>query len=65
MWGLIEAWLGQSDSRAIVMTSGPKGLRLTVLDPSQGEIIEDIGLTEDPSRAALRAVEKLRDGVVR
>jgi len=41
------------------MTSGPKGLRMTVVDPSQGEVIEDIGLVEDPSRVALRAIEKL------
>ena len=27
------------------------------------EVIEDIGLTEDPSRAAMRAITKLRDGV--
>jgi len=62
-WGIVEAWLTQSDLRAIVMTGGPKGLRMTVVDPLQGEVIEDVGIVEDPSRVALRAIERLSQGV--
>lgn len=60
-WGITEAWLAQSDMRAVVLSGGPKGLRMTVIDPLLGEVIEDIGLTEDPSRAATRGIQKLQD----
>lgn len=62
LWGIVEAWLARSEMRAVVLSAGPKGLRVTVIDVA-GEVIEDIGLTEDPSRAALRGVERLRDNV--
>lgn len=62
LWGIVEAWLAQSAARAVVLVDGPKGLRVTVIDPLQGEAIEDIGLSEDPSRAAMRAIERLRLG---
>jgi len=63
LWGIVEAWLAQSAMRAVVLVDGPKGLRVAVIDPLLGEVIEDIGLTEDPSRAAMRTITKLRDGV--
>jgi len=63
LWGIVEAWLAQSSVRALVLVSGPKGLRVTVIDPMQGEAIEDISFTEDPSRAVLRAIERLRDNM--
>lgn len=60
LWGIVEAWLGKGVSgRAVVMTTGPHGLRLTVIDPNKGEVIEDVQTSEDPSRAALRALERL------
>jgi len=62
LWGIVEAWLAQNVSRAIVMVDGPRGLRVTVIDPFQGEAIEDIGLAEDPSRGVMRAIERLRLG---
>jgi hypothetical protein len=62
-WGIVEAWLAQGDQRGVVFTGGPKGLRLTVIDSFQGEeVVEDISLAEDPSRAVLRAVERLQSG---
>lgn len=57
-WGLVEAWLAQESDRAVVLTAGPHGLRLTVI-ASWGEAIEDPGTHEDPSRAALRAIDRL------
>lgn len=57
-WGLVEAWLAQEPDRAVVLTSGPHGLRLTVV-ASWGEAIEDTSTHEDPSRAALRAIDRL------
>lgn len=63
LWGIVEAWLAQSPQRGIILTSGAKGLRMTVIDPDQGEVFEDVGLIEDPSRVALRAIERLRAGM--
>lgn len=59
LWGIAEAWLAQSAERAVVIVDGPRGLRVTVVDPTKGEAIEDISVTEDPSRAVLRAIERL------
>lgn len=62
LWGIVEAWLAESPQRAVMLDVGPRGLRMTVIDPDLGEVIENISLAEDPSRAALRGVQKLRDG---
>lgn len=60
-WGVLEAWLTQGFSRAIVIAVGPRGLCVTVIDPDRGERIEDVGLDEDLSKAAMRAWKKLHE----
>ncbi len=57
-WGIIEAWL-TTEGRSLVMIVGPKGLRVSVMDPNVGERIEDVGRNEDPARAALRAIGRM------
>lgn len=55
-WGLVEAWLAADPGRMVVMSSSPKGLRITLIDPLKGEQIEDVETSEDPSAAAVRCL---------
>lgn len=57
-WGLVEAWLAQEEGRAVVVTSGARGLRLTIIAP-WGETVLDADTVEEPSRVALRGIEIL------
>lgn len=57
-WGLVEAWLAQEEGRAVVVTTGARGLRLTVIAP-WGEAVLDADAVEEPSRVVLRAIEIL------
>jgi len=55
-WGLIQAWLSGDPARLVLISCGAKGLQVTLVDPSQGEQIENVEIDEDPSSAALRGI---------
>jgi hypothetical protein len=55
-WGVVEAWLAGERGRMVIVSIGIHGLLVTVIDPSQGEQLEDVGRMEEPSAAALRAI---------
>lgn len=60
-WAMVEVWLGQAPGRSLLMTVGARGLRVVVVDEARGERIEDVLPSEDPSAAALRAIERLHE----
>lgn len=57
-WGVIEAWLAGGYGRMIVLASGPKGLQVTLVDPSKGEQIEHVAINEEPPAAIMRALTR-------
>lgn len=60
-WGLVEVWLADDPlrSRSILITSAPQGLKISAIDPENGERIEIVAHDEDPSKAALRAIDRM------
>lgn len=58
LWGVVEAWLAQHPLRAVIISSGAKGLFLVATDPTNGKITENVKLHEEPSRAAVRAIQR-------
>jgi len=54
-WGIVEAWLATSPGRLVLIGLGPRGLQVTMIDPTMGERISVVR-DEDPSDAALRAI---------
>jgi len=57
-WGIVNAWLGKSMSRTIELRVGINGLRVVAID-GLDHSAEDVKVDEDPSVAALRALERL------
>lgn len=58
-WGIVQAWLCGT-GRGIVMDTDGKGrLRLTAVDPVNGQRQELVPDEEDPSKAALRAIGRM------
>ena len=45
--------------RSVLLTIGPHGLRVVVVDEQRGERLEDVRDGEDPSIAALRALVEM------
>lgn len=57
-WGVVEAWLAGGYGRMVVLASGPKGLQVTLVDPSNGEQIEYVDINEEPPAAIMRALAR-------
>jgi hypothetical protein len=55
-WGIVEAWLAGDKERKVTLSSGTHGLKVTVIDPINGEFTEDVGREEEPSATALRCL---------
>lgn len=60
-WGLLETWCATVEGRGIVFNVGSKGFSVTAIDPEKGERSEVIQASDDPLRAAMRAIGKFAD----
>ena len=58
-WGLVHGWLVMNPSRRVEMKAGSAGFVMTVEDPFQGAYAVPVGVDEDPSSAAWRAIARL------
>jgi hypothetical protein len=56
--GLVHAWLASGEGRGLVISASGDGLTVTAIDGLGGEHVETVGVDEEPSSAAWRAVNK-------
>ena len=61
-WGLVQGWLAGDPARRVEVRAVSSGLAVRIVDPSSGDRTADIGLNEDPSAAAWRAIVLLNRG---
>lgn len=60
-WGLVQAWLAFGNDRSITIRCVGNDLRVVVMS-SVGSHNELVSVDEDPSAAALRAIEAITNG---
>ncbi|WP_157070104.1 hypothetical protein [Sandaracinus amylolyticus] len=58
-WGLVHGWLVAHGARRIAMRATATGFLVSAEDPVLGEHAEAVGIDEDPSSAAWRAITRL------
>lgn len=58
-WGLVHGWLVMHPSRRVEMKAGSDGFVVAVEDPVLGGYALPVGVDEDPSSAAWRAIARL------
>ena len=58
-WGLVHGWLVMDPARRVEMKAGSDGFVITVDDPFLGARALPVGVDEDPSSAAWRAIARL------
>lgn len=61
-WGLVHGWLAAALGRQVVIEAGAGGMIVRVEDAGRGVARETIGVDEDPSGAAWRAITRLERG---
>lgn len=55
-WGLVHAWLAHDQGRGIVLRAEADALVVTAVNGTHGERSERVGLAEEISDAAWRAI---------
>jgi hypothetical protein len=58
-WGLVHGWLAMDPGRRIAMSAGSDGFVISIEDPRTGTHSIAVGVDEDPSSAAWRAITRL------
>lgn len=58
-WGLVHGWLVVDRRRRVTLEASDEGFVVVASDPTQGNSVERVGVYEDPSTAAWRAITKL------
>lgn len=61
-WGLVHGWLAGGLGRQVVIEASAGGMSVRIEDPVRGVARETIGVDEDPSGAAWRAITRLERG---
>lgn len=58
-WGLVHGWLAMDGGRRVTMRAGSDGFVISIEDPRTGVHTLSVGLDEDPSSAAWRAIARV------
>lgn len=61
-WGLVHGWLASDAERRLELRAMAAGMMVRVVASERDERIVEVGVLEDPSSAAWRAIAELDSG---